>query len=97
MTACAAFSKESRIRFANANKLDRKSGGAKSRDLQFSFLTYGSRKSVVFPTISLVVIAAALAKNDLALATPAFVQSYQRPGNRGRQVLQHRVHGRMDA
>ena len=25
-TACAAFSKESRMKFANANKLDRKSG-----------------------------------------------------------------------
>jgi hypothetical protein len=25
--ACAAFSKESRMKFANANKLDRKSGG----------------------------------------------------------------------
>jgi hypothetical protein len=27
MTACAAFSKESRMKFANANKLHRKSGG----------------------------------------------------------------------
>jgi hypothetical protein len=27
MTACAAFSKESRMRFANATKLLRKSGG----------------------------------------------------------------------
>ena len=36
MTACAAFSEESRIRFANAHKLNRKSGGAKPRDLQFS-------------------------------------------------------------
>jgi hypothetical protein len=35
MTACAAFSKESRMRFINANKLDRKSGGPKRRDLQF--------------------------------------------------------------
>ena len=35
MTACAAFSKESRMRFANANELHRKSGGAKPRDLQF--------------------------------------------------------------
>jgi hypothetical protein len=35
-TACAAFSKKSRMRFANANKLHRKSGGAKPRDLQFS-------------------------------------------------------------
>jgi hypothetical protein len=36
MTACAAFSRESRLRFANANELHRKSGGAKPRDLQFS-------------------------------------------------------------
>jgi len=35
MTACAAFSKESRMRFANANELHRKSGGAKPRDLRF--------------------------------------------------------------
>jgi hypothetical protein len=28
MTACAAFSKERRMRFANANKLHRKSGEA---------------------------------------------------------------------
>jgi hypothetical protein len=33
MTACAAFSEESRMRFANANKLDRKSGGAQPSDL----------------------------------------------------------------
>jgi hypothetical protein len=33
-TACAAFSKESRMRFANANELHRKSGGAQPRDLQ---------------------------------------------------------------
>jgi hypothetical protein len=30
MTACAAFSKESRMRFANATKLHRKSGGSPS-------------------------------------------------------------------
>jgi len=36
ITACAAFSKESRMRFANANELHRKSGGAQPRDLQFS-------------------------------------------------------------
>jgi hypothetical protein len=35
-TARAAFSKESRIRFANARELHRKSGGAQPRDLQFS-------------------------------------------------------------
>src|SRR5271156_2790666 len=35
MTACAAFSKESRMRFASANELHRKSGGAKARDLRF--------------------------------------------------------------
>ena len=29
-TACAAFSKESRMKFDNANKLDRKSGGSHS-------------------------------------------------------------------
>jgi hypothetical protein len=29
--ACAAFSKESRMKFANANKLDRKSGGPRTR------------------------------------------------------------------
>jgi hypothetical protein len=30
MTACAAFIKESRMRFANATKLHRKSGGSPS-------------------------------------------------------------------
>jgi hypothetical protein len=30
MTACAAFSKESRMRLANATKLHRKSGGSPS-------------------------------------------------------------------
>jgi hypothetical protein len=35
-TACAAFGKESRMKFANAINLDRKSGGAKWRDLLFS-------------------------------------------------------------
>jgi len=34
--ACAAFSKESRMRSANAVNVHRKSGGAKPRDLQFS-------------------------------------------------------------
>jgi hypothetical protein len=38
MTTCAAFSKESRMRFVNATKLDRKSGGAKPRDLQFHLI-----------------------------------------------------------
>jgi quercetin dioxygenase-like cupin family protein len=42
MTACAAFSKESRMRFANATKLDRKSGGAKPRDLRFSQVAAGA-------------------------------------------------------
>jgi hypothetical protein len=37
-TACAALSKESRIGFANANKLHGKSGGAKPRDLQFRLI-----------------------------------------------------------
>jgi len=35
MTACAAFSEESRMRLANAIKVHRKSGEAKPRDLQF--------------------------------------------------------------
>jgi hypothetical protein len=35
-SACAAFRKESRMKFANATKLNRKSGVAKRRDLQFS-------------------------------------------------------------
>jgi hypothetical protein len=35
-TACAAFSKESRMNLANATKLDRKSGVAQWRDLQFA-------------------------------------------------------------
>jgi hypothetical protein len=34
ITACAAFSEESRMRLANATELHRKSGGAKPRDLQ---------------------------------------------------------------
>jgi hypothetical protein len=38
MTACAAFSKESRMRFANATKLHRKSGGSPSF---FFFLEVG--------------------------------------------------------
>ena len=33
--ACAAFIKESRMKFVNARELDRKSGGAKPRDLRF--------------------------------------------------------------
>jgi hypothetical protein len=39
MAACAAFFKESRMKFANATKLDRKSGVAQWRDLQFLFST----------------------------------------------------------
>ena len=35
MAACAAFSKESRMGFANAAKLRRKSGGAQARYLQY--------------------------------------------------------------
>jgi hypothetical protein len=38
-TACAAFSKESRMKFPSANGSDRKSVGAKWRDLQFTELT----------------------------------------------------------
>ena len=34
---CAAFSKESRMKFAKATKFDRKSGVAQKRDLQFHF------------------------------------------------------------
>src|ERR1700691_4875925 len=34
-TTCAAFSKESRMRFRDATNLDRKSGGAQWRDLRF--------------------------------------------------------------
>ena len=36
----AAFSKESRMRFANATNLNRKSGVAQWKDLQFPFPTY---------------------------------------------------------
>ena len=36
-TACAAFSKESRMKLANATNLDRKSGVAQWRDLRFLF------------------------------------------------------------
>src|SRR5450755_1513368 len=36
-TACAAFCEESRMKFASATKVHRKSGGAKWRDLQFAF------------------------------------------------------------
>jgi hypothetical protein len=43
MTACAAFSRESRMRFADANELHRKSGGAQSRDLQCAPLCEGTR------------------------------------------------------
>ncbi len=32
MTACAAFIKESRMNFANANRLHRKSGGSREKD-----------------------------------------------------------------
>ena len=35
---CAAFSKESRMKFANATQFDRKSGVAQRRDLQFAFM-----------------------------------------------------------
>ena len=38
MTSCAAFRKESRMKFASATKLDRKSGVAQWRDLRFLFL-----------------------------------------------------------
>src|SRR6202000_1775337 len=36
-STCAAFSKESRMKFANATNLDRKSGVAQWRDLLFLF------------------------------------------------------------
>ena len=35
MASCAAFRKESRMKFANATKLDRKSGVAQWSDLRF--------------------------------------------------------------
>ena len=35
-TTCAAFVKESRMKFTNATKLNRKSGVAQRRDLRFS-------------------------------------------------------------
>jgi hypothetical protein len=35
MASCAAFRKESRMKFANATNLDRKSGVAQWRDLRF--------------------------------------------------------------
>jgi hypothetical protein len=52
MTACAAFGKESRMRFANANELHRKSGGAQPRDLQFSLMGKRRRTAtrIVIPT-----------------------------------------------
>ena len=34
--ACAAFRKESRMKFAEPTKFNRKSGGAKWRDLRFN-------------------------------------------------------------
>jgi hypothetical protein len=37
MAACAAFRKESRIKFDNATNLHRKSGVAQSKDLLFLF------------------------------------------------------------
>jgi hypothetical protein len=40
MTPCAAFRKESRMKFANATKLDRKSGGAQWTDLRLLFLIH---------------------------------------------------------
>jgi hypothetical protein len=46
MFACAAFSKESRMKFANANKMDRKSGG--SPRLLFTRVWKKHWKKVVF-------------------------------------------------
>jgi hypothetical protein len=41
-TACAAFIKESRMNFANANQLHRKSGGSPTTAfVSLSFPTYG--------------------------------------------------------
>jgi hypothetical protein len=37
MATCAAFVKESRIKIANATKLNRKSGAAQLGDLRFPF------------------------------------------------------------
>src|ERR1700733_2401461 len=44
-TACAAFTKESRMRFANNNKLHRKSGGACRGEIDLSLP--GSRGNVL--------------------------------------------------
>jgi hypothetical protein len=38
--ACAAFSKESRMKLANANKLDRKSGSVSQRLNSLLFILY---------------------------------------------------------
>jgi hypothetical protein len=38
-TACAAFSKESRMNFTNATNINRKSGVAEWRDLRCAFIT----------------------------------------------------------
>jgi hypothetical protein len=46
MAACAAFHKESRMKFANATKSDRKSGVAKWRDLQFLLPSTQDRHSL---------------------------------------------------
>ena len=43
-TACAAFIKESRMKFANATNTNRKSGVAEWRDLRFPFLGSHTRR-----------------------------------------------------
>ena len=43
MAVCAAFLRESRMKFANATKPDRKSGVAQWRDLRFLFSTPGEK------------------------------------------------------
>jgi hypothetical protein len=53
----AAFCKESRMKFANATKLDRKSGVAEWRDLRFSHLSVDVEVTVQFPLADAVVIA----------------------------------------
>jgi hypothetical protein len=49
MATCAAFVKESRMKIANATKLNRKSGVAQWRDLRFSFGSHADSKALKSP------------------------------------------------
>ena len=49
MATSAAFVKESRMKFANATKLDRKSGVAQWRDLRFSFGSHVDSEALMRP------------------------------------------------